>query len=149
MTREKVFSYPRGQDRDKAGRSRGRESRVNHDDTMRWGQLGDVMTCGREALTVIAVRTLRPPLLLRLLVGSRLGLGFPLELLHLRPLILEPHLDHAHAKPGVLGEGLPHFSAGLRRHLEGRLKLTPLCRRENRPRPFWAPTTVPWSILVQ
>lgn len=101
------------------------------------------------ALTVIAVRTLRPTLLLRLLVGAGLGLGLPLQLLHLRALILEPHLDDAHAQAGVLGEGLPHLPAGLRRHLERRLELTPLRRRENRPRPFRAPAAVPWSILVQ
>lgn len=98
---------------------------------------------------MIAVRTLRPPFLLRLLVGSGLGLGFPLQLLHLRSLILEPHLYHSHAQAGVFGEGLPYLPAGLRRHLERRLELTPLRRRENRPRPFRAPTAVPWSILVQ
>lgn len=106
-------------------------------------------TIKKKRLTVIAVRALRPPFLLRLLVGSGLGLGLPLQLLHLCPLILEPDLNHAHAEAGILGEGFSHFSAGLRRHLERRLELTSLCRRENRSRPFRTPTAVPRSIFIQ
>lgn len=103
----------------------------------------------KNALTVIAMRTFRPSLLFRFFVGSWLGFGLSLKLLHLCSLILEPDLDHAHAEAGILGEGLPHLPAGFRGHLERRLELTSLGRREYRPRPFWTSTAVPWSILVQ
>lgn len=103
----------------------------------------------KNALTVIAMRTFRPSLLFRFFVGSRLGFGLSLKLLHLCSLILEPDLDHAHAKASILGEGLSHLPAGFRGHLERRFELTSLGRREYRPRPFWTSTAVSWSILVQ
>ena len=98
---------------------------------------------------MIAVRALGSSLLLRLLVRAGLGLRLPLQLLHLRPLILEPHLHHAHAEARVLRQGLPNLPAGLRRHLEGGLELSPLGGREDGPRPFRASATVAGTILVQ
>lgn len=75
-------------------------------------------------------------------------LGLALDLLHFGPLILEPHLHHAHAQPGVFGQCLAHFAARLRRQLKRRLELTALRRCENRTRSLRTASAVARSQRV-
>lgn len=76
-------------------------------------------------------------------------LRFPLDLLHFRPLILEPHLDHSNAQTGLLGEGFSHFSTGLRAHFERGLELSSLSRCQDRSRSFWPSSAVSGSANTQ
>jgi hypothetical protein len=98
---------------------------------------------------MIAVGTVRLPLLFRLLVGTRLRLHLALHLLHLRPLILEPDLDNSHTEASFLGERLPNLTAGLGRDLEGSLELAPLGGSQDRPRPLGSASAVARSTVVQ
>ena len=74
------------------------------------------------------------------LVGLVLGLA--LQLLHLGPLVLEPHLNHSHRQARVFGQRLPHLPARLGADFERGLKLPPLRRCQYRPRPFRSSSTV-------
>lgn len=98
-------------------------------------------------LTVITLRTVCLSFFLGLLF--RLSFDLPLQLFHLRPLILKPDLNHSNAESRLFGQGLSDFSAGLGGYLEGRLELSTLHRREDRSRPFGAASAIPGAAVVQ
>lgn len=102
-----------------------------------------------EKLTMIAMRTFRPPFFLRLFVRSRFCFRFPLKLLHFRPLILKPNLNDANAETRVLCQGLSYLPARLWRDFKGRFELSPLSRREYGPWPFRSPSAISWPIFIQ
>jgi hypothetical protein len=52
------------------------------------------------------------------------------------------YLDDSYTETGLLGQGLPHFSARLRAYFEGGFEGTPLLCSQDRSGPFWTPPTV-------
>jgi len=80
---------------------------------------------------------------------------FPLDLLQLGPLVLEPDLHNAHTQTGLLGQSFANFSARLLAQVEGVLERPPLTRRQDGPGPLGAPATIDaagaggWLLLVR